>query len=41
MNLVVPAFIDSLTFPLEVPDIPKSISYQIHFHLNFISKQMI
>lgn len=27
MNLVVPAFIDSLTFPLEVPDIPKSISF--------------
>lgn len=27
MNFVVPALIDSFTFPLEVPEIPKSISY--------------
>lgn len=34
MNLVVPALIDSFTFPLEVPEIPKSISYYFYFRID-------
>lgn len=41
MNLVVPALIDSLTFPLDVPEIPKSIIFyqviNILFFNNYFS----